>query len=156
MNTGKIILAGLIGGIVAFMLGFITFAFLLEDFFLTNSGTAEGVERGEDMLMIPLIIGHFAWGLLMAYILGKLGHIESLSKGALAGAIIGFLGVSTVELIQFGTTNLANVQGTIVSILCLTIISGIVGGTIGWVYSTGIRDEVLRELEATEDISQVR
>ena len=153
MNAGKIIIAGLIGSIVAFMLGFITFAFLLEDFFLANSGTAEGVDRGDDLLMIPLIIGHLAWGLLLAYILGKLGDIDSFSKGALAGAIIGFLGVSAVDLILLGTTNLANVQGTIASILCLTIISAIVGGIIGWVYSTGIQDEVLKELEATEGLS---
>lgn len=150
MNTGKIILAGLIGGIVAFLLGFITFAFLLEDFFLSNSGTAEGVTRGDDVLMIPLIFGHLAWGLLLAYILGKLSHIDSFVKGTLVGAIIGFLGVSAADLIQFGTTNMANFQGTIVEILCLTIISGIVGGTIGWVYSTGIQDEVLKEMQASD------
>ncbi|MDH3796140.1 MAG: hypothetical protein OER83_04640, partial [Flavobacteriaceae bacterium] len=85
MNAGKIIIAGLIGSIVAFMLDFITFAFLLEDFFLVNSGTAEGVERGDDLLMTPLIIGHLAWGLLLAYILGKLSHIDSFSQGALTG-----------------------------------------------------------------------
>lgn len=153
MNTGKIILAGLIGGIVAFMLGFLTFAFILEDFFVANAGSAEDVVREDDMLMIPVIIGHLSWGLLLAYILGKLSHIDSFSKGAVAGATIGLLGSMTVDLIQFGTTNLTNLNGTLTNILCLTIISAIVGGTIGWVYSTGIKDEVLKELEASEDIS---
>ncbi len=152
MNTGKILLAGLIGGIVVFMLGFLTFAFLLEDFFVANAGSAEGVVR-EDMLMIPVIIGHLAWGLLLAYILGKLSNIDTFSKGAVSGALIGFLGSCTVDLIQFGTTNLTNLTGTLTNMLCLTIISGVVGGIIGWVYSTGIRDDILKELEASEDIS---
>ncbi len=152
MNTGKILLAGLIGGIVAFMLGFLTFAFLLEDFLLANAGSAEGVER-KDLLMIPVILGYLSWGLLLAYILGKLGHIDSFTKGARYGALIGFLASCTIDLIQYGTTNLVNLKGTLTTMLCLTIISGIVGGIIGWVYSTGIRDEVLKELEASEDIS---
>ncbi|MBT8236535.1 MAG: hypothetical protein KJO04_10115 [Bacteroidia bacterium] len=152
MNTGKIIVAGLIGGIVTFMLGFLTFAFLLEDYFLANTGSAEGVER-EDMLMIPVILGHLAWGLLLAYILGKFNHIDSFSKGTFSGAIIGFLGSCAVALMQYGTTNLVNLTGSLTNMLCLTIISGIVGGIIGWVYSTGIRDEVLKEFEASENIS---
>ena len=145
MTTGKIVLAGLIAGIVAFMLGFLTYGFVLEDFFMANAGTAEGVERGEDMLMIPLIIGHMAWGLMLAYIIGKVGGIDSFRDGAVVGAVLGFLGTAAVDLISFGTTNLTTLKGTLVNIVVLTVISALIGGIVGWIYSTGIKDELLEE-----------
>ena len=145
MTTGKIVLAGLIAGIVAFMFGFLTYGFVMEDFFIANAGSAEGVERGEDMLMIPLIIGHMAWGLLLAYIIGKVGGIDTFRAGAMVGAVLGFLGTAAVDLISFGTTNLTTLKGTLVNIVVLTVISALIGGIVGWIYSTGIRDELLEE-----------
>ena len=145
MTTGKIILAGLIAGMVAFMFGFLTYGFVLEEFFIANAGTAQGVERGEDMLMIPLIIGHMAWGMLLAYIIGKIGEIDTFTEGARVGAVLGFLGTAAVDLISFGTTHLTTLEGTLVNIVILTIISSIIGGIVGWIYSTGIKDELLEE-----------
>ena len=145
MTTGKIVLAGLIAGLAAFMFGFITYGFLLEDFFMANAGSAIGVERGNGMLMLPLIIGHFAWGLLLAYLIGKIGRIETFREGAIVGAIFGFLGTAAVDLISFGTTNLTTLKGTLVNIVILTLLSAIIGGIIGWVYSAGIKDEFVEE-----------
>ena len=147
MTTGKILLAGLIAGIVAFMFGFLTYGFILEDFFMANAGTAQGVEHGGEMLMIPLIIGHLAWGLLLAYIVGKLGRIDTFTDGALVGAVLGFLGTAAVDLVSFGTTHLTTLKGTLVNIVILTIISAMIGGIVGWIYSTGIKDELLEEEE---------
>ena len=142
---GRIVLAGLIAGTVAFMFGFLTYGFVLEDFFMANAGSAEGVERGDDMLMLPLIIGHLAWGLLLAYIIGKLGRINTFRDGAAVGAVLGFLGTAAVDLISFGTTNLTTLEGTLVNILILTIISATIGGIVGWIYSTIIYDELFEE-----------
>ena len=142
---GRIVLAGLIAGTVAFMFGFLTYGFVLEDFFMANAGSAEGVERGDDMLMLPLIIGHLAWGLLLAYIIGKLGRINTFRDGAAVGAVLGFLGTAAVDLISFGTTNLTTLEGTLVNILILTIISATIGGIVGWIYSTIINDELFEE-----------
>ena len=151
MNTGKVILAGLIAGIVAFLFGFLTYGFLLEDFFTANAGTAEGVERGEGLLMLPLIIGHLAWGLLLAFVIGKVGKIDSFGQGALVGAVLGFLGTATVDLISFSTTNLTTLTGTIVNILVLTLISALIGGIVGWIYSTGLSGELLeKEFDAAD------
>jgi len=145
MTMGRIVLAGLIAGTVAFMFGFLTYGFVLEDFFMANAGSAEGVERGDDMLMLPLIIGHLAWGLLLAYIIGKLGRINTFRDGAAVGAVLGFLGTAAVDLISFGTTNLTTLEGTLVNILILTIISATIGGIVGWIYSTIIYDELFEE-----------
>lgn len=153
MKTGKIILAGLIGGIVAFMFGFLTYGFLLEEFFIANAGSAEGVERGEDMMMIPLIIGHLAWGLLLAYVIGKVGVIDSFGHGAIVGAVFGFLGTAAVDLISFSTTNLTTLSGTLVNILVLTLISAIIGGIVGWIYSTGIKDDLSEETFDAADVA---
>jgi len=151
MKTGKVVLAGLIAGIVAFMFGFLTYGFLLEDFFLANAGTAKGVERGEGLMMIPLIIGHLAWGLLLAYIIGKVGGIDSFVDGAIVGAILGFLGTAAVDLVSYSTTNLTTLKGTLVNIVVLTLLSAIIGGIVGWIYSTGIKDELFEhEFDAAD------
>ena len=145
MKTGKVILAGLIGGIVAFMFGFLTYGLVLEPFFKENAGTAVGVERGEDMLMIPIILGHLAWGVLLAYGIGKLGKIDTFPQGATAGAIIGFLSAAAADLIRFGTSHLTTLKAVVVNIMVLTLISAIIGGVVGWIYSSGIKDELLEE-----------
>ncbi len=44
MNTNKILLAGLIGGVVAFVLGFLFYGVLLTDFFEANAGSATELE----------------------------------------------------------------------------------------------------------------
>lgn len=145
MHAGKVILAGLIAGIVAFMFRSLMYGIVLEDFFIANAGTAEGVERGEDILMIPLIIGHLAWGLLLAYIIAKIRNIKTFAKGAVVGAAIGFLGTTAVHLIRFGTTNLTTLNGTLVNIVALTVISAIIGGIVGWIYASGMSSELLEE-----------
>ena len=134
MNITKILLAGLIGGAVAFLLGFLTFGVLLADFFQSNAGTASGVMRGDgEMLWIPMILGHLGIGMLIAYIYGRWAQISTFATGAQAGAVIGFLVAFAEDMIDFGAMNLMNLTGTLVNIIVLTIITAVVGGDVGWI-----------------------
>ena len=51
MNT-KTIVAGVIGGIVYFLLGWLIYGMLMSDFFEANSGSATGVMRADDEMIM--------------------------------------------------------------------------------------------------------
>lgn len=126
-------MAGLVGGAVAFLLGFLAYGVLLSDFFQANAGSAKGVARGDtEILWIPMIIGHLAWGLLFAIIYGRWANISTIETGAKAGAVIGLLVAVTSDMIALGTTHISNTTGAIVDIIVMTAIAAIVGASVGW------------------------
>ncbi len=133
MSNSKIFTAGLLGPVVAFLLGFIVYGNLLSEFFVENSGGASGVTRGDDeMQWIPMILGHITWGMLFAVVFGKWANISTFTTGAKTGALLGFLIGASFDLIQLGSTHIFNLTGIVVDIIVMTIVSAIVGGTVGW------------------------
>ncbi|MDX1684972.1 MAG: hypothetical protein R3275_07025 [Saprospiraceae bacterium] len=138
MSTNKILLAGLIGAVVAYILGFLTWGLLLADFFEANSGSATGVMRAHDeMLHIPMIVGHLTWGLLFAIIYGRWASISTFATGAKAGAVIGLLVGLSFDLINYASTHILTPTSVVVDVIAMTIISAIVGGVVGWYYGRG-------------------
>lgn len=138
MNTNKILLAGLIGGAVAFLLGFLFYGLLLSEFFASNMGSATGVMRGdEEMQWIPMIVGHIAWGMLFAVIFGRWAGISTFATGAKAGALIGALDGLAFDMIQLGSTHVSNLTGALVDVVVLTVVSAITGGVVGWFFGRG-------------------
>ena len=51
MKTDKLLLAGVLGGAVAFLLGYLVYGVLLTGFFEANLGSATGVMRGETEML---------------------------------------------------------------------------------------------------------
>lgn len=138
MTTNKILLAGLIGGVVAFILGFLFYGIILSDFFASNMGSATGVMRGDDeMQWGPMIIGHLAYGLLFAVIFGRWANISTLATGAKAGAVIGFLVSLAHVMIQLGSTHLSNMTGALADVGVGTLLSAGTGGVVGWFLGRG-------------------
>jgi uncharacterized membrane protein len=138
MTTNKILIAGLLGAVVAFILGFLTWGIALSGFFEANVGSATGVMRGDnEMQWIPMIIGHLGWGFLMAIIFGRWANISTFATGAKAGAMIGFLISLTYDMINLGTTHLSNTTGAIVNIIAMTVVTSIVGGVVAWMLGRG-------------------
>ncbi len=133
MNTNKILLAGLIGGVVAFILGFLFYGLICSEFFASNMGSATGVMRGDDeMQWVPMILGHLAFGLLFAVIFGRWANISTFATGAKAGAVIGLLISLAHGMIQFGSTHLSNLTGTLADIGIATVLSAVTAGVVGW------------------------
>ena len=133
MNTNKILLAGLIGGAVAFLLGFLIFGIMLSEFLQSNAGSATGVVRGEsEMLWAPMVIGHLAWGMFFAIIYGRWANISTFATGAKAGAVLGFLSALTQNMINLGSTHVMNPTAAMSNIVAVSIVSAIVGGVVAW------------------------
>lgn len=131
MDTSKIIVAGLVGGVVAFILGFLVWGLALNSFMAENTGSATGVMKSEaDFNWIAMVLGHLSYGLLFAIVFGRWASISTFATGAKAGAVLGFLFGFTSDMIMYGSTNIMNLTGTIVDIVAMTIIGAIVGGVV--------------------------
>ncbi len=138
MSTSKILIAGIVGGIVALIIGFLLYGIALTSFFEANMGSASGVMKTEEgLLWIPLILGHLAMGLLFAVIFGRWASISTFATGAKAGAVIGFLVSFAVGMINFATANIHNLNGTIANIAISTVQSAIVAGIIAVILGRG-------------------
>lgn len=132
MNTNRILLAGIAGGIVFFLLGFLFYGVLLMKFFEANTGTAQGVMKDEPVWW-ALIVGNIAYGILLAIIFGRWAGITTLATGARAGAVIGALMALTFNLNTFATTNISTINAVLVDVLVMTVISAIIGGVVALV-----------------------
>lgn len=138
MNNNKIIVAGIVGGIAALIIGFLVFGLALAGVLESNMGSATGVMKSEDdFLWVPMVIGHLAIGFLLAYIFGKWANISTFGTGAQAGGVIGFLMSTAYGMINYGSTNIYNLTGVIVDIVATTIVSAIIGGIVAYVLGRG-------------------
>ncbi len=133
MSTNKILIAGLIGGLAAFILGWLFYGTLLMGFFEKNAGSATGVTRPmEEMVWWAMILGHLAYGYLFALIFGRWANISTLATGAKAGAVIGGLMALTFDMIMYGSTNISNLTAALVDVVVMIVTGAIVGGVVAW------------------------
>lgn len=133
MNNNKILIAGLIGGIVAFLLGWLFYGTLLMSFFENNMGSATGVNREmEDMVWWAMILGHLSLGYLYALIFGRWANISTFQTGAIAGAVIAGLMGLAYDMIMFGSTNIGTLTSAMVDVVVSAIIGAVVGGVVAW------------------------
>jgi hypothetical protein len=134
----KILIAGLVGGIVAFLLGWVIWGILMADFFKANVGTATGVEKmPPDMLF--LVISNLAWGFLLALIFGRWASISTFQSGAIAGGVICLLIGVSYELGMYSMMNVMTLNGHVVNIILGGIMGAIIGGLVAWVLGYGAK-----------------
>ena len=133
MNTNKLLLGALAGGVTYFLLGYILYGNLLAGFFASNAGTAQGAAKApEEMVMWALVVGNLVNGLLLAVIYERWANIRTFATGAKAGAVIGLLMALAFDLIMFGTSNVMTLTASLVDPLVYAVISAVAGGVVGW------------------------
>ncbi len=138
MNTQKFLLSGIVGGIVAFLGGWVIYGILFMDFLAKNAGTATGVMRADtEMVYWSLLAGNIFMGLLVSYIFNKWANITSLGSGLSAGLVLGLLMTAGFDLSMYGTSNIYNLTGTIVDIACGTVMGGLTGAAVGFMNGLG-------------------
>jgi uncharacterized membrane protein len=139
MDTKKFVLGTLAGGVAYFLLGFIIYAILMEDFFAAN--TVKGIMKSEtEMKYYPMIAGNLAHAALLSFIFLRWASIKSFSGGLQAGAIIGFFMASGFDLITYDTSKIMSIIGTLADIVVYTIMTGLVGGVVGAVLGMGSKE----------------
>lgn len=136
MNT-KTLVGGLIGGVVAFLLGWLIFGILLMKFYQSNMVSYAGLLK-DPPEMWAIAVANLAFGIFMAYVL-NLGNINSVSKGFTTGLIVGLLTQAGFDLLLHGQMNLYNTQLLVIDIVASGVFSGVIAAVIGWWFGRGAK-----------------
>jgi len=123
------IIGGVIGGIVYFLLGWLVYGILL-------AGQMEGVgcmREHDAMLLLWIFIGNVFTGLMLSYVMSKMATVNSLGSGAMVGGIMGLLGGIGMESLNYGTTTMMpGPSGILMSAVIMAVMWAVVGAAIGW------------------------
>src|SRR5262249_40924524 len=132
MNSQKFIVAGIAGGIVNFLLGWLIYGMLLKDFMASNM-TAGVMRADSDMIWWALIVGNLSMGFLLAYVIGKSSSV-SAGQGAGVGFVVGLLVCLGYDLIMYATsTIMTSLKGVAADVAATAVMSAIAGAVVGWV-----------------------
>ena len=131
-------LAGLVGYIASFLLGWLMYGLLLKEMY--ESGTMAGINKPEsDMIWWALLLGQLAWVILFVYLLEKAGA-RTFNAGVMMGVIIGLLFAICLDLYFYAGTNMyTNNKLIFVDILHSALQGAILGGIIGWMLGRGMK-----------------
>lgn len=127
MNT-KMLIGGVLGGIVYFLLGWLVYGILL-------AGTMEGncMRAHDAILPLWIFTGNVFTGLMLSYVFSRMTTVNTLGSGAMAGAVIGLLSAIGIDCLMYGTTTVVTEPMHILMDAAITaVLWAIVGGVIGW------------------------
>ena len=131
MNIKKMLVAGTVGGVLFFLLGWLVYGILLKDYFFNNTGAAGHLDR-VDVQLATVFLGNLLQGFVYAYVFTR-ANVASLKDGMITGGIIGFLMVSAVDCMMYGTTLILSKHSLVFDILASTSIAIVIGALMGWV-----------------------
>ena len=137
MNSQKFILGGIVGGVVFFLLGWLIYGMLLKDYMATNMSAPGTMRADADMIWWALILGQFAGGFLMAYVIAK-ANATSAGAGAGVGFIVGLLVCLSYDLTMYAvSTTIVSLKGVAIDAAISAVMSAIVGAVVAWVMAMG-------------------
>ncbi len=128
MNTNKILLGALAGGVAYFFLGWLVYGILLQDIFSSPAAVTK-----EPLEMWAMAVSCLLFGLLLSFIFGRWASISTFMTGAQAGAIIGGLASAWIDFSLFSMYNFVSLQQTLIDIVVGAVVAAITGGVVGWV-----------------------
>ncbi len=126
MNTNKILLGGLAGGVAYFFLGWLVYGILLGSVFESPAAVAK-----DPMEMWAMALSCLLFGLLLALIFGRWANISTFMTGAQAGALIGALVAAWVDFSMFSMYNFVSLQQVLIDIVVAAVVAAITGGIVG-------------------------
>lgn len=131
MNT-KTIVAGILGGITHFVLGFLLYGLLLSSYLSENM--IAGFGRSEDeMLFVHLVIAHILSGFFLAWIFSKTPGTNSFGAGLKYGGIIGFFMGITVGLELYAVSNIySSINVMLVDLAAVIVLMAVSGAVVAW------------------------
>ena len=132
MQTNKILLGGVAGGVALFLLGWVIYGILLMDFASTNYNQCMN-RPNMDMIWWALILSNLAFGFLLAFIFSRTGTTGFVG-GAKLGAIIGILLSVSIDLGYYSmTTMYVRPSAILVDVAAYIIYIALAGAVVAWV-----------------------
>ena len=129
MDTKRLIIGTIVGGIVLYILGYVIWELVFADFFAANAGSATGVYRDNPVIW-AVALGTLSYAALLTLAIGTQAGTATIVDGLKIGAIVGFLMWFGADFIYYGIANVSNLTATIVDSLLELIRAGIAGVVI--------------------------
>ena len=129
MDTKRLVIGTLVGGIILYALGYLIFDLAFADFYAANTGSATGVERNPQLVW-AVVLGTLSYAALVTLGIGSRSSSSNVEAGVKVGAVVGFLLWFTVDFTLYGITNVGNLTRTVVDPLLELVRGGIAGGVI--------------------------
>lgn len=129
MDIKKLVVGGIVGGILFFFLGWLLYGMLLMDFMANNPGVVSGYSK-ETPDFLYLAIGNLLSGFMMAYIFIK-ANINTLMGGLIMAAVVGLLMAASYDCMMYATTSLVSKKMMLADVLASTAMSAVAGAVVG-------------------------
>jgi hypothetical protein len=137
MNT-KMIVAALVGSVIAFFLGWLVFGILLGPFYENHTIHYKGLMRDETQTRLYAIyLAQLCWCGLLAYVFDRWANIRSFGPGLMGGLIMGALIFTASDLMTWSMMNLMGCKMMIVNIIANTLYMGVMGGIVAHILGMG-------------------
>jgi len=126
------IVAGVLGGVAFFLLGWLIWGIVLMDM-MSQYSNASCMKPEAEMNMMYMVIANLIWGFAFAYIFSNWSGAKSFSSGLVPGAIISVLIGVSFDLYSLAmTTMMTSTTPVFINIAANIVVGGIVGGLICW------------------------
>lgn len=131
MNTNKILIAGVVTGVFAFLLGWLIWGILLKD--TMPQGPAGFMRPDSEMVMWAMVVSCIAFGLLYAYIYVHWANISTWLSGLKAGGVLGLLYSMSMTTGMYAMSHMySGMNEMIMDLVGNTVYSAITGAFLGW------------------------
>lgn len=133
MKSSKFLAAGIIAGVIYFLMGYLLYGVLFKSFFDQN-GMAADMSK---FAWWAMILSTVAAGFLTAYVLNLAGT-TTMGKGFAIGLIVGLLMEFSFDLGMYGTgQSLMDSSAMALDVVISAITAGLAGAVVGMVYGSG-------------------
>ena len=129
MDTKRLIIGTIVGGIVLYILGYVIWELAFADFFAANAGSATDVFRDNPVIW-AVALGTLSYAALLTFAIGTRAGTATIVDGLKIGAIVGFLMWFGSDFIHYGIANVSNLTATIADSVLELIRAGISGAVI--------------------------
>lgn len=119
MNLKNFIVAGIVGGIVNFLLGWLFYGLMFKDIYPQN--------EAENLLFI--FLGCMTNGMFISYIFTKWAGITNPITGAKAGAVIGLFTSLSMNFFMY-SSKIVNYQNLFLDVVISIVISVFIGASV--------------------------
>jgi len=121
----------------AFLGGFLIWAVIIDPFLVDHLGTATGVMKDQDdIIMLYVALGSLIVGLAMSTLYSKWANgSHSMGQGANFGSCVGIIVGFGDRLVEYGVANVLDLTGTLVNGIAYVVFFSVMGILASIVYA---------------------
>jgi len=139
MNS-KTLLAGLVGGVASFFLGWVIYGMLLKTWMEdpSNFNQCMNILDMKDMVMWAMALGCVFIGLMLALVLNWANANSFMAGATKAGMFSVLMGLGySLQMHAMTTTYAGGSSVLLIDVVVGTVMMSIVGGIVGWMLGRG-------------------